>query len=125
MWPVFHRAADRRGLGDRRLLSGERGFERLAEPVLAGRTLVAVVVDRPVVDELPLAIEEEDLGRSRRPEGTRERLVLVPEVVEVEAALRGALLHLLERVGRVFLDVVRADGDEPDAAVRVVALDLD
>src|SRR5581483_1952525 len=94
-------AADGRGPPHRRLAAVEHGVERVAEVVLLDRVLVAMVVDRAVVDELPLAAEEERLRRPLRLELARKRLVLVPQVVEVELLLLRAPHHLGERVLRV------------------------
>src|SRR5918992_260116 len=95
--PPFDGAADRRRLGNSRGTAPEHRVERFAQVVSLDEILVARVVDGSVVDELAVTAEEEDLRRALRPECLRRRLILV----------------------------VRADRDQPDPAVRVIALNLD
>src|ERR671915_497385 len=123
--PPFDGAADRRRLRHCRGTAPEHRVERFAQVVSLDEILVARVVDGSVVDELAVTVEEEDLRRALRPACLRRRLILVVEVVEVEAEALGTRLHLVERVLRVAIGVVRADRDQPDPAVRVIALNLD
>jgi hypothetical protein len=91
--------------------------------VLGDGVLVAVVIDRTVVDEPPALVEEKHLRRSLGAVTPGYGLILVVEVVKVEALRLGARLHLVERVGRVALSIVGADRHQPEAADAVVLLD--
>src|SRR6185437_10258487 len=94
-------ATDRRRLAHDGLLPRQDGVERVAQVVLAHAVLVPRVVDRAVVDELPVSVEQEDLWGPLGGQLLCHRLGLVVEVVEDEALRRGTLLHLVERVLRV------------------------
>ena len=121
----LHGATDRRRVGDGRRRSGKHGVKGVAQVVGGDRRLVPAVVDRPVVDEPAVAVEDEDLGRPLGSERARDALALVVQVVEVESLLPRAHLHLLEGVLGVARDIVRRDRDDADAALGVVPLDRD
>src|SRR4029077_14760283 len=66
-----------RRLGNRRVAPIEPRVQSVRGGLLGHGRLVPAVVDRAVVAEPPLAVEEENLRCSFGTEGARERLVLV------------------------------------------------
>src|SRR5262245_30665061 len=93
--------------------------------VVGGR-LVLVVVHGAEVDDLPLLVQDEELGRDGGAEVAADLLAGVEQVGEVVALLLGALDHLLERVGAVALaGVVAVDGDDADALGGVLLGEVD
>ena len=101
----------------RRLSARRQRLERRGE--LAARDLALVlprVVDAPAVGEPALAVVDEDVRRAHRAERARHVLRLVVQVREAVALLAPARGQLVERVVGILGGVVRADGDELDAA---------
>jgi hypothetical protein len=60
---AFDRAADGWRFRDGRCFVGEGCVDRLAHPVAFHLGFITVVVDRAVIDQSPVGIEQKDLGR--------------------------------------------------------------
>ena len=78
-------------------------------------------VELAPVGEFLIPVEEEEVGRAPRVEGSGDFLGLVEEVGETPAGLGGLLGHFGRRVGGVRLGVVGVDRDDRDSAFVVVA----
>src|SRR5437899_10525140 len=89
--PPLDRAADRVNLLARRLLPGEERVERRGELAARDlRRLPPVVVDATVIGEPARPVEDVDVGRAHRAEGTGHLLPLVEQAGEAGALLATA-----------------------------------
>ena len=107
-------------VADGGIRAGEQRFHRVSQVVLRDFGLVPAVVDRPVIEQPPVTVEEEHLGRPLRAERARERLVGVVEVVEVEAFAAACRTIASNESCGYRVRIVRVDGDEPNAALGVL-----
>jgi hypothetical protein len=108
--------------------------ERIARVVRLDVVAAHVVVDTPLVAQLPFAVEDEDVRRHLRPVLMRHLLrVAFIQIWEVELPVLRMDFHAVERIvhfGVVQLArrhghrSIRGDGNELDALVRVIADDL-
>src|SRR2546427_12090152 len=110
--PPLDRAADRVNLLARRLLPGEERVERRGELAARDlRRLPPVVVDATVIGEPARPVEDVDVGRAHRAEGTGDLLRLVQQVGEAVALLAPAAGQTLGAILGVVGRVVGADAD--------------
>src|SRR5919107_5278888 len=114
------------GLRGKRMASFEDRLQGVTEVVAPhGRRIVVIVVHRAVVAQSAALVEEEDLGGTLGSVGAGDLLRLIVEVREVEPLLLRAFLHPWQAISGVLLCIVRADGEELDAASAVVSLYID
>ena len=111
------RAAYRRDLLDRtaaRLCDLHHRVEQFARST-RGRLDPRGSIEAPAILQLKRAVVAEEIGSALRSEGPRDILCLIENIGKRVLELRRHFLHVLERILRVIVRIVRHDRDRADA----------